>query len=64
MLKLNNKILKDLRALDTPTVCNALEIICPDKRDRGFSVLPFFCVRPKLPSIVGYYNIIYIIYAQ
>ena len=54
MSKISKKILKDLRALDTPTVCNALEIICPDKRDRGFSVIPFFCVRPKLPSIVGY----------
>ena len=46
MSKISKKILKDLRALDTPTVCNALEMICPDKRDRGFSVIPFFFVGP------------------
>ncbi len=43
-----------LRALDTPTVCNALEVVAPDRRGGGYSVEPFFCPRPELPPIVGY----------
>ena len=43
-----------LRALDTPTVCNALEVVAPDRRGAGYTVEPFFCPRPALPPIVGY----------
>ncbi len=43
-----------LRALDTPTVCNALEVVAPDRRGGGYTVAPFFCPRPSLPPIVGY----------
>lgn len=43
-----------LAALDTPTVCNALEIVAPDRRGAGYSVEPFFCPRPDLRPIVGY----------
>jgi len=43
-----------LRALDTPTVCNALEVVTPDRRGGGYSVQPFFCPRPELKPIVGY----------
>lgn len=43
-----------LRALDTPTVCNALEVVAPERRGGGYSVAPFFCPRPELGSMVGY----------
>jgi regulator of RNase E activity RraA len=43
-----------LRALDTPTVCNALEITSPERRAIGFTTTPLVCARPHLPSIVGY----------
>lgn len=43
-----------LRALDTPTVCNALEVVAPKRRGHGYTVQPFFCPRPELGSMVGY----------
>jgi regulator of RNase E activity RraA len=43
-----------LRALDTPTVCNALEVVAPQRRGHGYTVQPFFCPRPELGSMVGY----------
>ncbi|MDH3679463.1 MAG: RraA family protein [Acidimicrobiia bacterium] len=51
---LNEAELAALRALDTPTVCNALEVVAPDRRGGGYSVEPFFCPRPELQPIVGY----------
>ncbi len=43
-----------IRALDTPTVCNALEIVAPQRRGHGYTVEPFVCPRPELGSLVGY----------
>lgn len=43
-----------LRALDTPTVCNALEVVAPERRAYGFTTTPLVCARPHLPPIVGY----------
>ncbi len=43
-----------LRAFDTPTVCNALELIVPERRGYGFTVEPLLCRLPDLPPIVGY----------
>jgi regulator of RNase E activity RraA len=43
-----------LRALDTPTICNALELILPARRGIGFTTKPLVCARPHLPPIVGY----------
>ena len=50
----NNKDLETLRQWDTPTICNALEIIFPERRGEGFTVKPFVCLNPSLPPIVGY----------
>jgi regulator of RNase E activity RraA len=47
-------VLNQLRALDTPTVCNALEVVAPDRRGFGYSTTPFFCPRPELEPIVGF----------
>lgn len=46
--------LNALRAFDTPTVCNALEVVAPGRRGSGYTVKPFFCPRPELGSLVGY----------
>src|SRR3546814_18274578 len=43
-----------LRALDTPTICNALEVVAPERRGYGYTVDPLFCAFPNLPPIVGY----------
>ena len=47
-------VLDELRALDTPTVCNALEVVAPERRGYGYTIKPFFCPRPELAPIVGY----------
>ena len=46
--------LGELRKFDTPTICNALEIVAPERRTLGFNTLPLHCVYPDLPPIVGY----------
>ncbi|MGY9054271.1 MAG: RraA family protein [Alphaproteobacteria bacterium] len=43
-----------LRALDTPTVCNALEEIDFKFRHSGFTTEQLVCPFPDLPPIVGY----------
>ncbi|MDE0350068.1 MAG: RraA family protein [Gammaproteobacteria bacterium] len=47
-------LLEALRGLDTPTVCNALEVVAPKRRGYGYTVDPLVCTRPELGSTVGY----------
>jgi regulator of RNase E activity RraA len=47
-------ILTALRALDTPTVCNCLELLVPERRGWGYTVQPLICSYPVLPPMVGY----------
>ncbi len=42
-----------LRKWDTPTICNAMEIVMPARRGRGFSIKPFVAADPSLPPICG-----------
>ena len=51
---LNEEELAALRAWDTPTICNALEITSPERRAIGFTVEPLVCAFPGLDPIVGY----------
>ena len=51
---LNSAELSALRDLDTPTVCNALEICLPERISFGFTTQHLHCVNPKLPPMVGY----------
>lgn len=46
--------LASLRKIDTPTVCNALEIVAPERRGHGYTTRPLVCARPELPPIVGF----------
>jgi regulator of RNase E activity RraA len=43
-----------LRRFDTPTVCNALEMIMPERQALGFTTEPLFASDPALPPILGY----------
>ncbi|MDP6830002.1 MAG: RraA family protein [Alphaproteobacteria bacterium] len=51
---LNEAELAALRAWDTPTICNALELTSSERRAIGFTVEPLVCAFPELPPIVGY----------
>ena len=47
-------LLEQLATLDTPTVCNALEIVAPQRRGYGYTTAPLICTRPQLGAMVGY----------
>ena len=50
----SSEIWTALLALDTPTVCNALEVVNPGRRAWGFNIRPFVCVRPALSPMLGF----------
>jgi regulator of RNase E activity RraA len=50
----SNDLIETLRSFDTPTICNALEIVAPERRLTGFTTKPLVCPFPDLPPIVGY----------
>lgn len=54
MVEITSEVLADLGRLDTPTVCNALELVAPDRRGWGYTVEPLVCARPDLPAMVGF----------
>jgi regulator of RNase E activity RraA len=45
--------LETLKRWDTPTICNGLELVAPERRAVGFTVEPMIAVNRKLPPIVG-----------
>jgi regulator of RNase E activity RraA len=47
-------LLEALARHDTPTICNALEIVAPERRLIGYTTKPLVCPFPDLPPIVGY----------
>lgn len=51
---MDNPLFAALGKLDTPTICNALEVVAPERRGYGYTVEPLVCTRPGLPPIVGY----------
>jgi regulator of RNase E activity RraA len=52
--RLNAAELNALRAFDTPTICNALEVVAPERRALGFTTQMLICPFPQLPPMVGY----------
>lgn len=42
-----------LRNFDTPTICNALERLAPERTGHGFTTSPLVCVHPKMPPVVA-----------
>jgi len=51
---LDAALLDKLKSYDTPTICNALEIVDPARRLTGFTRRPLVCPFPQLPPVVGY----------
>ncbi|MDB5370910.1 MAG: acyl transferase [Roseomonas sp.] len=45
--------LEALRAWDTPTICNALELVVPDRRGHGFTIRPMVAADVTLRPICG-----------
>jgi len=43
-----------LRSIDTPTVCNLIEIVAPERRGAGYTVTHLHCPFPDLPPMVGF----------
>jgi len=46
--------LEALRALDTPTICNALEAVAPHRRALGFNRRPLVAPFPSMKPVVGF----------
>lgn len=46
--------LNKLTQWDTPTICNGLEIVCPQRRASGFTTHPLVCLDVSLPPVIGY----------
>ncbi|MET4483631.1 RraA family protein [Bradyrhizobium sp. F1.13.3] len=47
-------LLQTLAHYDTPTICNAMEIVAPERRLIGYTRKQMLCPFPDLPPIVGY----------
>ena len=40
MTELTPDLIEELQSIDTPTVCNALESLAPERRGYGYTVRP------------------------
>ena len=54
MTDITPDLLAALATIDTPTVCNALEIVAPERRAIGFTTERLECLYPSLKPIVGF----------
>jgi regulator of RNase E activity RraA len=54
MAQVTDKQFAFLRTLDTPTVCNLIEMVAPERRGRGYTVKHLHCPFPDLPPMVGF----------
>lgn len=46
--------LAKLAAYDTPTICNAIELVAPERRGVGFTTETLICPSPERVPMVGY----------
>lgn len=46
--------LQKLTAWDTPTICNGLELVCPERRAIGFTTRPLVCLYESMAPIIGF----------
>ncbi|MCP3937691.1 MAG: RraA family protein [Actinomycetia bacterium] len=51
---LDQNELDGLAGFDTPTICNAIEVLAPERRGWGYTVSPFFVLDRSAPPMVGY----------
>jgi regulator of RNase E activity RraA len=54
MSKVSNDDLAFLRSIDTPTVCNLIEMVAPQRRGSGYTARHLHCCFPDLPPMVGF----------
>lgn len=52
--KISKEEFEFLRSIDTPTVCNLVEIVTPARRGAGYTVRHLHCPFPDLPPMVGF----------
>lgn len=52
-MALSEELMTRLRSIDTPTVCNALEVVAPERRGYGYTTAPLVCTRPDLGPLVA-----------
>ena len=43
-----------IREIDTPTICNLIEMVTPERRGSGYTVEHLRCLHPEMKPIVGY----------
>lgn len=53
MFELTPHLLAELQTIDTPTVCNAVELLVPQRRGYGYTTEQLVCTRPDLKPMVG-----------
>jgi regulator of RNase E activity RraA len=53
MFDLTSELVAELSRFDTPTVCNALELLVPRRRGFGFTTKPLLCTRPEVGAVVA-----------
>jgi len=51
---LSPELLAALAAFDTPTICNALELVAPARRAMGFNRKPLLSPIPGVKPVIGY----------
>jgi len=52
--KITKEEFEFLRSIDTPTVCNLVEIVTPARRGAGYTIRHLHCPFPDLPPMVGF----------
>ena len=52
-IKVTAAHLATLAQWDTPTICNALELVCPERRGYGFTTKHLVSLDPNLPPVCG-----------
>ena len=53
MNELTKAMIAELQTMDTPTVCNALELVAPQRRGYGYTTSPLVCTRPEQQPMIG-----------
>jgi regulator of RNase E activity RraA len=53
-VSLGQELLDHLKAFDTPTICNALEVVTGTRLTTGFTTAHMVCAFPDLEPIVGF----------
>ncbi len=53
-IELSAELLDRLRSVDTPTVCNAITMLDPQRRGKGYTLDSVIAVDPALPAMVGF----------